>query len=63
MIVVADAGPLHYLVLIEEADVLEPLYSLDFETAVGRLRETNFYISENVLWIVREQLSKEAGRV
>jgi predicted nucleic acid-binding protein len=26
MIVVADAGPLNYLVLIEEIDVLKPLY-------------------------------------
>ena len=26
MIVVADAGPIHYLVLIEAADVLHPLY-------------------------------------
>src|SRR6516165_248562 len=27
MIVVADAGPIHYLVLIGTVDVLEPLYS------------------------------------
>ena len=27
MIVVADAGPLNYLVLIEEVDVLKPLYT------------------------------------
>src|SRR5947209_8162696 len=26
MMVVADAGPLHYLILIEAVDVLEPLY-------------------------------------
>jgi predicted nucleic acid-binding protein len=157
MMVVADAGPLHYLILIEAVNVLEPLYSrvllpravssellasnaprlvrewmaypptwceirpdpppdptlgfldageqaaialalslhadsllideragraeaarrhlpvtgtvgvlaeahrvglLDFERAVRRLRETNFYLSENILRIVREQLSK-----
>ena len=27
MIVVADAGPIHYLVLIEAVDVLQPLYT------------------------------------
>jgi predicted nucleic acid-binding protein len=30
MIVVADAGPIHYLVLIEAIDVLEPLYERVF---------------------------------
>lgn len=30
MIVVADAGPLHYLVLIGAVDVLQPLYGLVF---------------------------------
>jgi predicted nucleic acid-binding protein len=42
MIVVADAGPLHYLVLIGSVDVLQPLY--DFvvvpQTVAGELQHT-----------------------
>jgi predicted nucleic acid-binding protein len=42
MIVVADAGPLHYLVLIGAVDLLQPLYSrvLMPETVAGELQET-----------------------
>src|SRR5450755_3974020 len=40
MIVVADTGPLNYLVLIEAADVLQPLYThvVVPETVAGELR-------------------------
>jgi len=43
MIVVADAGPLHYLVLIKVVDVLQPLYRrvLVPQTVAGELQETN----------------------
>ena len=43
MIVVADAGPLHYLVLIGAADVLEPLYSciLVPQAVAWELQESN----------------------
>jgi predicted nucleic acid-binding protein len=43
MIVVADAGPPHYLVLIEAVDVLESLYScvLVPQAVAGELQETN----------------------
>jgi hypothetical protein len=43
MIVVADTGPLHYLVLIGAVDVLQPLYSrvLVPQTVAGELQETN----------------------
>ncbi|MGH9431218.1 MAG: DUF3368 domain-containing protein [Terriglobia bacterium] len=43
MSVVADAGPLHYLVLIGAADVLEPLYGrvLVPQTVADELRETS----------------------
>jgi predicted nucleic acid-binding protein len=43
MIVVADAGPLHYLVLIGAMDVLQPLYGrvLVPQTVAGELQETN----------------------
>ena len=42
MIVVADAGPLHYLVLIGAADVLQPLYSLVLvpQAVASELQET-----------------------
>ena len=41
MIVVADAGPIHYLVLIEAVDVLQPLYNrvLVPQTVVEELQE------------------------
>ena len=41
MIVVADTGPIHYLVLIGAADVLKPLYSrvLVPRTVAGELQE------------------------
>ena len=43
MIVVADAGPLHYLVLIGAADVLQPLYGrvLVPEEVAGELQNAN----------------------
>jgi predicted nucleic acid-binding protein len=43
MIVVADAGPLHYLVLIGAVDVLQPFYSrvLAPQTVAEELQETN----------------------
>jgi predicted nucleic acid-binding protein len=43
MIVVADAGPLHYLVLIGAVDVLQPLYGrvLTPQTVAGELLDTN----------------------
>jgi predicted nucleic acid-binding protein len=43
MIVVADAGPLHYLVLMDAVDVLLPLYSrvLVPETVAGELQDAN----------------------
>ena len=43
MIVVADAGPLNYLVLIEAVDVLKPLYNrvLVPQTVAEELQETN----------------------
>jgi predicted nucleic acid-binding protein len=43
MIVVADAGPLHYLVLIGAVDVLQPLYGrvLVPEAVAGELQNTN----------------------
>lgn len=43
MIVVADAGPLHYLVLIGAAEVLQPLYGrvLVPQAVAGELQETN----------------------
>jgi len=43
MIVVADAGPLHYLVLIGAVDALGPLYAcvLVPQTVAGELQETN----------------------
>jgi predicted nucleic acid-binding protein len=42
MIVVADTGPIHYLVLIEAVDVLKPLYSrvLVPQTVAGELQGT-----------------------
>jgi predicted nucleic acid-binding protein len=41
MIVVADAGPIHYLVLIGAVDVLQPLYNLVLvpQTVVEELQE------------------------
>ncbi len=43
MIVVADTGPLHYLVLIGAVDVLQPLYGLVFVpyTVARELQDTN----------------------
>ncbi len=43
MIVVADTGPIHYLVLIGAVDVLQPLYTrvLVPRTVAGELEETN----------------------
>jgi predicted nucleic acid-binding protein len=43
MIVVADAGPLHYLVLIEAVEVLGPLYNrvLVPQTVADELQESN----------------------
>jgi hypothetical protein len=43
MIVVADAGPIHYLVLIEAVAVLEPLYArvLVPESVALELRSPN----------------------
>jgi predicted nucleic acid-binding protein len=43
MIVVADAGPLHYLVLIKVVDVLQPLYRrvLVPQTVAGELQDTS----------------------
>jgi len=43
MIVVADAGPLHYLVLIGAVGVLRPLYSCGLvpQTVAEELQETN----------------------
>jgi predicted nucleic acid-binding protein len=42
MIVVADAGPLNYLLLIEAVDALEPLYNLVLvpQTVADELQET-----------------------
>jgi predicted nucleic acid-binding protein len=41
MIVVADAGPIHYLVLAGAVDVLQPLYTLVVvpQTVAEELRE------------------------
>jgi predicted nucleic acid-binding protein len=43
MIVVGDAGPLHYLVLIGAVDVLQPLYTrvLVPQTVAGELQDAN----------------------
>jgi len=72
VIVVADASPLHYLVLIAAVDVLHPLYDhvvvpetvaeeylLDFEAALARLGQTNFYISVELVNHMRRRLRGE----
>ena len=47
MIVIADTGPINYLVLIGEIEVLQGL--LDLRCAIERLRQTNFHIAPEIL--------------
>jgi predicted nucleic acid-binding protein len=54
MIVIADTGPLNYLVLIGSVDVLQPLYTrVIVPPALARLRSTNFRLRPDVERLIR----------
>jgi predicted nucleic acid-binding protein len=67
MTVVADAGPLHYLVLIGAVDVLGPLYGrvLAPDTVAAELRESNApaavraWIADPPKWLDTDFTSKD----
>jgi predicted nucleic acid-binding protein len=48
MIVVADSGPLHYLVLLEHIDLLRRFYG-QVLVQIERLTNTTFYMDEALL--------------
>jgi predicted nucleic acid-binding protein len=48
MIVVADSGPLHYLVLLEHIDLLRRFYG-QVLVQIERLTNTTFYMDDALL--------------
>lgn len=47
MIVVADSGPLHYLILLDQTELLSRFYGQVIVPEA--LRDTNFYMHEDLI--------------
>ena len=65
MIVVADSGPLHYLILVNQSELLRTLGVLrtaaekeliDIPTVIADLKSTNFYLDDRLLAVFAEWL-------